>query len=109
MSAYVVFVVDEESDAEAMARYRQNSRSSLAGRNVKVVTLPSCKKEVLEGEDVACIVILEFPTIDEARDWYYSDEYQQWAPVRQAASTGKAFIIEGFVPDGAHWMAGLKS
>lgn len=104
MSAYVIFVVDEENDAEVMKQYRQSSRSSLDGRNVKVLTLPSCQKENIEGKDVACIVILEFPTMDEARDWYYSEEYQKWAPLRQSVSKGSAFIVNGFVPDSGHWV-----
>ncbi|MFA5630465.1 MAG: DUF1330 domain-containing protein [Porticoccaceae bacterium] len=104
MSAYVIFVVDEENDAEVMKTYRQSSRASLDGRDVKVITLPSCNKEVLEGEDVACIVILEFPDMEQARDWYHSEEYQKWAPMRKGVSKGSAFIVDGFVPmDTAHW------
>lgn len=104
MSAYVIFVVNEENDAAVMQEYRKSSRSSLDGRDVKVITLPSCDKEVLEGDDVACIVILEFPDMQQARDWYYSEEYQKWAPLRKSVSKGSAFIVNGFVPlEAAHW------
>jgi len=104
MSAYVIFVVNEENDAQTMKEYRENSRSSLDGRAVKVITLPSCEKEVLEGDDVACIVILEFPDMQQARDWYNSEEYQKWAPLRKSVSKGSAFIVNGFSPvDPAHW------
>ncbi len=45
-------------------------------------------------------VIAEFPDMDAARAWYESGDYQAIAPLRQAASTGTLFMIEGFsIPD----------
>jgi len=97
MSAYAIFIVDEEYDKEKMTEYRNGARATFNGREMKILTLPSCEKEVVEGGgEVDAIIIVEFPTIEEARDWNHSEEYQKWAKVRQGITKGRAFIVDGF-------------
>ena len=95
MVAYVVFVVDEEFDAEKMQTYRATGRDSLVGRNARFLSLKSCKMEALEGEAIETLVILEFPSYDEAKDWYYSDAYQSHSELRKNATRGRAFLVDG--------------
>ena len=53
--------------------------------------------EVREGmQPFPRTVIVEFPDMEAARAWYESGDYQAIAPLRQAASTGTLFMIEGF-------------
>jgi len=40
-------------------------------------------------------VIIEFPSQDAAQAWYNSDDYQQIAQHRHAASTGNIAIVAG--------------
>jgi uncharacterized protein (DUF1330 family) len=40
-------------------------------------------------------VILEFPSMSIAREWYNSPAYMQAKALRQAASTGRLFMVEG--------------
>lgn len=40
-------------------------------------------------------VILEFPSMSKAREWYDSSAYMEAKALRQAASTGRLFIVEG--------------
>jgi uncharacterized protein (DUF1330 family) len=50
----------------------------------------------LEGEtDPARIVVIEFPDIETARRWYYSEEYQAALKIRQANSTARVLLVEG--------------
>jgi uncharacterized protein (DUF1330 family) len=52
--------------------------------------------DVLEGDwDIDRLVVLEFPSMEQARAWYDSPEYQEVAPIRQAASRARAVIVEG--------------
>jgi uncharacterized protein (DUF1330 family) len=44
------------------------------------------------------VVVIEFASLEAAKAFYYSPEYQQLAPQRQAAATGPAFIVEGVAP-----------
>lgn len=43
------------------------------------------------------IVVLEFPSLKQARTWYTSDEYKPLIALRQSAATGTATLIEGYV------------
>lgn len=95
MSAYVLIVVDKELDAEKMQEYRIGARDSLIKHKGKLLTLPSSKKLAVEGEDAETIIIVEFPTMEAAQNWYYSEDYQVPAKIRQAATIGRGFIIEG--------------
>ncbi|GAC1529431.1 MAG: DUF1330 domain-containing protein [Acidimicrobiales bacterium] len=55
--------------------------------------------EVFEGEaPTGRVVVLEFPDMEAARAWYYSDGYQAAAAIRQAASRGRMFLIDGVDP-----------
>ena len=40
-------------------------------------------------------VILEFPSLSKAREWYDSPAYVEAKTLRQAASQGRLFIVEG--------------
>lgn len=53
-----------------------------------------------EGEDDAHhnqvrTVILEFPSLSRAREWYDSPIYMEAKALRLAASKGRVFIVEG--------------
>jgi len=53
--------------------------------------------EVLEGAwDPKRLVIVEFPSIEQARAWYKSLEYAPAKALRQAASEGTFVLLEGF-------------
>ncbi len=41
-------------------------------------------------------VIVEFPSMEAAKTWYESDEYQAILPLRTKSTTGTVFMVEGF-------------
>ena len=41
------------------------------------------------------IVVLEFPTAEQARTWYDSPEYQPYIKMRQAGASGDLFMVSG--------------
>lgn len=52
--------------------------------------------ETMEGEwQPGRIVILEFPTKQQAKDWWSSAEYAPAKAIRQAASQSKMILVEG--------------
>ncbi|MBB4690973.1 DUF1330 domain-containing protein [Paractinoplanes abujensis] len=51
--------------------------------------------EVLEGEWPGTLVILEFPDLEAARDWYASPAYQEILPLRTRHIEGDTLIFEG--------------
>ncbi|NKC15871.1 MAG: DUF1330 domain-containing protein [Gammaproteobacteria bacterium] len=52
--------------------------------------------ETIEGNaPLPRAVVLEFPSVEQAKAWYDSDEYQAIVGLRLAASIGNAFIVAG--------------
>ncbi len=53
--------------------------------------------EVLEGDKQLPqrLVIIEFPSIERAKAWWASEEYRDAKTLRQAASNGTLFLVEG--------------
>lgn len=50
---------------------------------------------VMDGEFKRTVVVIEFPSMDKARAWYFSDEYQAIVRLRTGNSDGAAFLISG--------------
>ena len=56
---------------------------------------------VLEGDwSAERLVIVEFPSMDQARAWWDSAEYARARALRQASSTGTLVVVEGVQPSG---------
>ncbi len=65
MAAYIVFTRESTRDASELETYSQNVGPTLAGHPVTVLAAYG-RQEVLEGPEVEGVVILEFPSFDEA-------------------------------------------
>lgn len=94
MTAYVIAEV-EVTDAEAYKLYADKAPG---------VTLPAGGRylaraghvECLEGEPPRSrIVVIEFEDLETARAFYYGNAYQEIIPLRQAASKGRMFLVDG--------------
>jgi len=55
--------------------------------------------EVAEGEWPGTIVIVEFPSLEEALAWYASPAYQEILPLRTRNIRGTAIIFDGVGPE----------
>ncbi len=54
------------------------------------------KADVKEGNwDVPRLVVIEFPSVARAQEFYDSPEYQEILPLRLNASTGSLALVEG--------------
>lgn len=94
MAAYVIAHVDVSNPA------RYDDYKSLAAASVTqyggryLVRGP--KPQVLEGDwDPKRFVILEFPSVEHARRWWGSPEYQAAKAKRQGAAIGNFVLLEG--------------
>jgi len=54
--------------------------------------------EAIEGEPPGRIVILEFPDRAAALAWRASAAYQAILPIRDASSTSRVYVADGYVP-----------
>lgn len=55
--------------------------------------------EILDGSFEGVLVLLEFPSVENARGWYHSAGYQEIVGFRVNNSDGGAAIVEGVAPD----------
>ena len=96
MTAYAVFIREGAvTDAEAMAKYQSGGKGGAPMPGMKPLTVYGAMEQ-LEGEAPDGIVILEFPDMAAAREWYYSEDYQSRVPFRQQAAPYRAMLVEGF-------------
>lgn len=94
MSAYVVFMREKTLDQSELETYWEKVKESLEGRPLRVLAAYG-RHDILEGPDVEGVVIAEFPTLQEARDWYDSPSYQQAAQHRFRGALYRGLIVEG--------------
>lgn len=94
MPAYVVFTRERLRDADEFATYGTKAGATLAGHNAKPLAAYGAI-EMLEGAPIEGVVIVEFPTIAEARAWYDSPAYKAAREHRFKSADYRAFITEG--------------
>jgi uncharacterized protein (DUF1330 family) len=91
---YVIFT-EAVNDPAGLAEYGRLAGAAMAGREFKALVV-SDDHEVLEGEWPGTrTVVLEFPSVQAAQDWYRSPEYQAAVPVRQRAADCHGIIVAG--------------
>jgi uncharacterized protein (DUF1330 family) len=92
VSAYVIVEI-EVQDADAYEEYRPLAAASVARHGGRYVVRGGTT-ETLEGEWAGRIVVLEFDSLDAARAWYHSDDYQACLPIRLRTSRGRMIAVE---------------
>lgn len=98
MTAYViVFRESPVHDPEAIAEYSRRNRENAAefGKFGFVPLVAYGRMEALEGEAPDGIVLVQFPTMAEARAWYESPAYQDALPLRLSGAKWRAVLVEG--------------
>jgi uncharacterized protein (DUF1330 family) len=88
-----IILTEDIKDPAGMAEYGKLASQAMAG-----ATLLSFdqKSEVLEGSwHGSQTVVLEFESVEAAREWYHSDAYQAAAKLRQAAADCNGVIVSG--------------
>jgi uncharacterized protein (DUF1330 family) len=94
MAAYVI-VQAEVTDWEKFKVYLDKTPHTIEKYGGRYVARGG-ETVILEGEaNTKRIVLIEFPSMQRARDWYNSEEYQQIKALRAGAAIGSLIAIEG--------------
>ncbi len=97
MAAYVIVDITIE-DPVAYERSKALAPPSIARYGGRYVVRGGATT-VLEGaREPARLVVLEFPTTEQARAWWASPEYAEAKALRQATSESQLLIAEGASP-----------
>ena len=94
MSAYVVFQGDVE-DLDGYERYKLLAAKSVEEHGGTYLVRGGSWISLEGDPPPSRNVIICFPTMEAAQSWYSSETYVQARPLRQAASTGALYVIEG--------------
>ena len=76
MPAYMVFTRERMRNEKEYETYEQKNRIAMEGHPIRARVLYG-KHEVLEGAEVQEVVILEFPTVADAKAYYDSPAYRE--------------------------------
>jgi uncharacterized protein (DUF1330 family) len=83
MPAYVIAAVDKVDPEAYDSEYGLHARQTIASHEGKLLTGGPLRIEGLEGDwRPSRIMLIEFPTFEQAREWYGSPEYQALIPRR---------------------------
>jgi len=94
MAAYVIAEV-VVTDPAAFEEYRQRVPATIAQYGGRFVVRGGAVQP-LEGDwRPGRLVVLEFPSLEQARRWYDSQEYREPKALRMRSAVTKAVLVEG--------------
>ncbi len=94
MAAYVIVLI-EVSDPETFEAYRAQVPPTLEAYGGEYVVRGG-EQEVLEGDwPYPRTVILKFPSVEQAKAWHASAEYESPKALRQSAAKGNMLVVDG--------------
>jgi uncharacterized protein (DUF1330 family) len=94
MSAYVIVEVSIHNQTD-YEEYKKLTPAAIAAFDGKFIVRGG-KTITLEGAwEPERIVVLEFPSVERANEWWHSDIYTTAKTIRQRAAQTKMIIVEG--------------
>lgn len=94
MSAYFIVDVDVKNPA-AMREYLEKVPGTLGPYGGRYIVRGG-KFEVIEGDwQPTRVVMLEFPSMEQAQRWYTCEEYRPFKEARLAACATNIVLVEG--------------
>ena len=98
MTAYAVAVIRETRFGPEIKEYLQRIDATLAPFSGKY-RVHGGPYQPLEGAWSSDLVVIEFPSIEQAQGWYESEAYAAIRPLRAGHTEGDVFLVQG-VRDG---------
>jgi uncharacterized protein (DUF1330 family) len=94
MPAYVISEV-EALDAALFERYRALAAASIARYDGRYIVRGGAAELVEGGPPPKTLVIVEFPDMARAREWYGSPDYAEALDISARALTRRLVFVEG--------------
>ncbi len=93
MKAFVIAERLKEWDTGVFASYGPLAAASIAKFGGRYLAL-STKVETLEGPmPPLAVAVIEFPSLEQARAWYASSEYQEAALIRRSGAENRFIVL----------------
>ena len=94
MTAYVIAEV-EVTDPATYEEYRKLVPPTLAKYGGKFLVRGGAVESKEGGWEPKRLVVLEFASMEQARQWYHSPEYAPALALRQKAARSRLLLVEG--------------
>ena len=83
------------TDPDLFAEYGKQVPATVAQFGGTYVVRGGAAEKIEGSYDPARIVILQFESVEKAKEWYNSDVYAPLKDMRMKASTGDLYFVEG--------------
>ena len=97
MPAYVIVDVTV-TDQTAMEEYRKQVPATLAKYGGRFVVRGGAHQTIEGDWKPNRLVVLEFPSMEQAKRWYDSEEYREPKAMRLRAGRANLVMVEGVMP-----------
>jgi uncharacterized protein (DUF1330 family) len=97
MAAYVIAEV-EVTDPATFEEYRKGVPATIAAYGGRYVVRGGALESLEGGWNPKRLVLLEFPSMEQARRWYGSPEYRDLLAMRLRSTNSRAVLVEGAPP-----------
>ncbi len=94
MKGYVVCVYKSIGDEKLLKKYAESAIPAIEKYKGKIIVRGG-KKLTIEGNDSPRTVVIEFPSFEEAKNYYYSKEYQKAHSFLKGTVIRDLQIVEG--------------
>ena len=96
MVAYVIAERVDEWDPSVFAAYGPLAAASIARFGGRYLA-KGAELDLLEGGGPAplAMAVLEFPSVEQARAWFASEDYQRAAAIRRGGASNRFLLIDG--------------
>jgi uncharacterized protein (DUF1330 family) len=98
MNCYAIGYIENIKMGPAIRTYLENIHDTLAPFGGRFI-IHGGEKQMLEGRANGDLIVIAFPSIENARNWYESPAYQAIIHNRTQNSEGMVFLVEGVDPD----------
>lgn len=108
MTAYLISICRRVSDRNRLEDYWAHAAATFEGFDAEPL-VTYAPFEVLEGDaDAKGVVVFQFPSMEVARSWYFSDAYQQVKQRRLGAAEFELILVDGGLTPAAERMPEIR-
>jgi uncharacterized protein (DUF1330 family) len=108
MPAYVIAICRGVSDRRRLEQYWTHSRPTFKGFDVKLLAVYTRVKSLEARHPVEGVVVIEFPSMEDATRWYESPAYQEVRQYRVGAAEFEIVLVDGGLVEGKDRMPHIK-
>ena len=97
MAAYFIADIDV-TDPALFEAYRPIAAASIAKHGGKYLVRGGAVTPLEGGWSPKRLVVLEFPSVEQAKAWYHSADYAEGLKMRAKATVSRVLLVEGMPP-----------